>query len=583
MAKLIKGTNDFETWCKNNDCVELLNEWDCDKNELLPSECTSKSGKKVWWKHWHEETKQWHEWQALISNRTQRSSGCPYCSLGRPKLLKGFNDLATWCNKNGRTDILIEWDYEKNDCVPEECFSTTHKKIWWICNLGHSWDMTVAHRTSMGCGCPVCANLRIEVGYNDFETWCRENNRDELLREWDYSRNSCNPTGIIPQSHRKIYWKCDLGHTWCAVVKDRVNRGDGCPECSKRRRTSFPEQAIYFYIKQCFRDAVNSDRSILDGLELDIFIPSINVAIEYDGQAYHRNIIRDEKKNTLCQEKKVVLYRVRESGCEFGLEHEYLRYITVTPGDVGDLERAINILLCELLKTKKDTRELSIDIQRDRIKIQSAYMYKSVPDSFFANHPELESEWDYEKNGDITLDKLPKTSSQKFYWICTKGHGSYLSSLTNRYLGSGCPICSNMQLLKGYNDLVTWCIENNRNNLLEEWDYESNELGPDAFFPKSNKKVWWRCKNCGHKWTTKLEDRTSRERGCPSCAIRIRTRKNSKQVRNDDTGEIFENAKVAGEKYRGNICACCLGVTKTAGGYHWSYVEKTGMCKGEEG
>ena len=47
------------------------------------------------------------------------------------------------------------------------------------------------------------------------------------------------------------------------------------------------------------------------------------------------------------------------------------------------------------------------------------------------------------------------------------------------------------------------------------------------------------------------------------------------KVINLDTGEIFNSIKEAGEKYNMknpyNICACCAGKRKTAGGYRWSY------------
>ena len=58
------------------------------------------------------------------------------------------------------------------------------------------------------------------------------------------------------------------------------------------------------------------------------------------------------------------------------------------------------------------------------------------------------------------------------------------------------------------------------------------------------------------------------------CAIKKRAKNNSKRVRNEETGEIFENAKEAHKKYKGNITACCLGKTKIAARYHWSYVDE---------
>lgn len=556
------------------DNAQLMEEWDWDKNtEVIPALVSLGSGKKVWWKHWHEETKQWHSWQASIANRAYRNSWCPYCSKGRPQLLKGFNDLETWCLNNHREEIIKEWDYNRNKELPSDYLSKSHKKVWWMCSFGHSWDMSIAHRTSMESGCPICANLRVEKGFNDLETWCKNNGREELIKEWDYERNDYTPNLVVPQSHKKVYWKCKLGHTWEAIIKDRVIRKDGCPECSKRRRTSFPEQAIYFYVKKVFPDAINEDRNILEGLELDIFIPTINVAIEYDGQAYHKDLARDKRKNDLCRERGIAICRVRENGCDDSFIEECSFFASVAPGNAGDLTRVINMLLEYLTKTAHCNAEYDVDVQRDQIEIQNTYIVDELPNSFEQCHPDLAEEWDYLKNGDITPDKIAKSTHQKFFWICKKGHPSYLASPASRNLGSGCPVCANRQVLIGYNDLRTWCYKNGRRELLDEWDYEKNSELPEFYLPKSNIRVFWKCKSCGHSWETKIEDRTARSRGCPICAIQKRAQKNSKKVLNKDTGEIFKNASEAREKYKGNITGCCLGNIKTAAGYHWTYLE----------
>lgn len=34
---------------------------------------------------------------------------------------------------------------------------------------------------------------------------------------------------------QKVWWKCDNGHEWKAIISNRV-KGRGCPECAKERR-----------------------------------------------------------------------------------------------------------------------------------------------------------------------------------------------------------------------------------------------------------------------------------------------------------------------------------------------------------
>ena len=108
LEKLIIGKNDFETWCKENNREDLLEEWNYGKNNgLKPSEIfKSGSGKKYWWKG-----KCGHEWDAVISSRITirqgktrmlKPSGCPYCSNPPKRVLVGFNDLETWFKEKQR-------------------------------------------------------------------------------------------------------------------------------------------------------------------------------------------------------------------------------------------------------------------------------------------------------------------------------------------------------------------------------------------------------------------------------------------------------------------------------------------------
>ena len=124
----------------------LLQEWDWEKNTLLPTEITTRSNKKVWWKCEHG-----HPWEAAAYNRAA-GRGCPYCS--GQKVWPGFNDITTT-----HPALLLEWDFEKNSFPPTEVSSGSEKKVWWKCEHGHSWEATILHRAT-GRGCPYCAGKK---------------------------------------------------------------------------------------------------------------------------------------------------------------------------------------------------------------------------------------------------------------------------------------------------------------------------------------------------------------------------------------------------------------------------------------
>lgn len=83
--RMLKGYNDFESWCLANGCEALLKEWDLGKNEVGPSGFSRQSKEKVWWKCNKE-----HEWMATISHRAD-GHGCPYCNGGVAKCVRNID------------------------------------------------------------------------------------------------------------------------------------------------------------------------------------------------------------------------------------------------------------------------------------------------------------------------------------------------------------------------------------------------------------------------------------------------------------------------------------------------------------
>ena len=255
----IKGKNDLQTVNP-----ALAKEWNYDKNNgLTPTDVLPSSNKKVWWK-----CGKGHEWQAMIRSRND-GRGCPYCS-GR-HAVNGKNDLQTV-----NPVLATEWNYERNcGLMPMDVLPNSNKKVWWKCSKGHEWQSTVANRNN-GNGCPYCLGRYAVKGENDLQTV-----NPALAKEWNYEKNDdLKPEEFAANSNKDVWWKCSKGHVWHASIANR-SKGNGCPVCNSERKTSFPEYALAYYLKRSGLDVVHSYRA--KGYELDIYIPSLKIAIEYDG------------------------------------------------------------------------------------------------------------------------------------------------------------------------------------------------------------------------------------------------------------------------------------------------------------
>ena len=81
-----------------------------------------------------------------------------------------------------------------------------------------------------GCGCPVCADLQVVVGFNDLAS-----KNKQLAEEWDAEKNApLTPECVTCASERKVWWRCSLGHSWKASVGNRAH-GSGCPICTGKQ------------------------------------------------------------------------------------------------------------------------------------------------------------------------------------------------------------------------------------------------------------------------------------------------------------------------------------------------------------
>ena len=80
------------------------------------------------------------------------------------------------------------------------------------------------------------------------------------------------------------------------------------------RAVSIPEIIVYYYIKKFFSDAIKLSQADFLKCEIDIYIPSKKIGIEYDGQTWHKNKKNeDEKKGLLCKRNDIKLLRIREN------------------------------------------------------------------------------------------------------------------------------------------------------------------------------------------------------------------------------------------------------------------------------
>ncbi|MBR6133634.1 MAG: hypothetical protein IKQ29_02825 [Bacilli bacterium] len=501
--KLLQGYNDLET--KYPDTAK---EFNIERNKKNPNEYLYGSTSKVWWIC----NKCGYEWKTSISQRTgSNKTGCPNCAPKENAEKRIKNQIKTKGSLYDNYPTLIEeWIYDKNEKSPKDIASGSEYKAWWKCKkCSYEWQTRVDSRAKRGTGCPVCGGRIVIEGINDIKTL-----KPNMVKEWDYTKNNeikLYPEQVSEYSDKKAWWICPIcDNSYKAAIKHR-SLGTGCPKCANEIRTSFPEQAIYYYLKQEIPDTHN--RFDLIGKEVDIFIQSMNLGIEYDGAFYHNTKASLEREKNKYEELKnagIKLIRIREKGLNLPSYSDYTINLEKKNSD-KEIESVIYKIFEIIESIYNIDLSYKIKIQDDRQKIYEQYISQRKNNSIEKLYPDIVKEWDYDKNI-IKPSSVTPGSEKKVWWNCSKGH-SYEQQISNHIKGARCPYCSGLRVISGENDLETMFPE-----IAKEWDFIKNENKPSEVKYGSNKKVWWKCPK-GHSYQAKPSDRTgNKHEKCPICS-----------------------------------------------------------------
>ena len=430
-----------------------------------PITLTAYSGKKVGWK-----CESGHTWITKISHRSG-GSGCPICS-GRVAW-PGLNDLAT---------LNPELAAQAHGWDPTTLTAGSGKKVAWKCELGHTWLATVANR-SMGNGCPICSNKTVLAGFNDLAT---------LNPELAAQAHGWDPTKFTAYSNKKVRWKCESGHTWLSNVNNRAN-GRACPICSNK------------IVLAGFNDLKTTNPELAtqaDGWDPTTLSSYSNKKVGWECELGHKWKATVGSRTAgsncpICANKQVLagFNDLATLNPELAAQADGWDPTTVTAG--AEIKFPWK---CEL-GHKWEAMVYHRSIGNGCPACSHRTVLAGFNDLATLN-PELATQAD---GWDPTT--LTAGSGKKVAWKCELGH-SWVATISNRKRGTSCPICSNQQVLAGFNDLKTTNPELAAQ--ADGWD-------PTTVTAGSNKKAKWICEN-GHRWTAMLASRTRRGAGCPSCA-----------------------------------------------------------------
>lgn len=206
-----------------------------------------------------------------------RGDGCPKCRLK----YKNTEDFIRACRS-----IHPELDYTKTVYVNSNTPST------FTCSVHGDFRKFPYCVAKRGEGCPKCSHIeKSKKQCNTTEGFKDKCRRRGIDKHYDLSSvsyvNSNERVNVI--CHEK--YANGSEHGVFSILPQNLLAGYGCPRCRKGRQTSDLENEMASFIENNTEESViRSDSKTLDGLEIDVLIPSLRLAFEFDGLYWHSEL-----------------------------------------------------------------------------------------------------------------------------------------------------------------------------------------------------------------------------------------------------------------------------------------------------
>ena len=225
----------------------------------------------------------------------QQGIRCPECSGLKRKTLRGVKEY------------IESFGYE----LLSTEYKNSKEKLELQCPKKHIFKMSY-DCFQRGQRCPECANKmkgdsqRLEI-----------NNVKEYIEGFGYKLLSTEYKNVLSN----LRLECLNGHKFL-MRYNSFQQGQRCPKCSYINKSSKPEKEIAKYVKTIYSGKmIENDRTQVKNywssrnLELDIFLPELSKAIEFNGIYWHSNdktMWCDEMKKKQCIQKGINLLVIED-------------------------------------------------------------------------------------------------------------------------------------------------------------------------------------------------------------------------------------------------------------------------------
>ena len=223
-----------------------------------------------------------------------------------------------------------------------------------ICPIHGKFNMRAGTHINNKEGCPICGQIKsIESRKQTTEEFI-EKAKKIHGDKYDYSLTEYKGTNIL------IKIICNKHGLFTQYPYYHLD-GCGCQQCAKENKISIFENEIALFLNQNNIIFNKSNRKIITPLELDLYIPSHKLAIEFNGIYWHNEINQPNKNYHLnklnqCNTKGIKLIQI--------FEDEYLEHKNIVLSKIKHILEKDNDLP-KVQARKCIIKEIDKDTSRD--------------------------------------------------------------------------------------------------------------------------------------------------------------------------------------------------------------------------
>jgi very-short-patch-repair endonuclease len=321
------------------------------RNNISPEFVSLNSHKKFWF-----DCECGHSFEKRLIDIKKYNSWCPYCCNPCKKLCENSSCNTCFEKSFASNELSKFFSKDKNDCSPRQIIKKSHKKYWFNCNCGHSFEKIISDITQNKTWCPYCSNPSKLLCNNINCILCFNKSfaSQERAKNWS-NKNKLTPREIFKSTPIKFWFNCDKCNNEFETRASHITNGSWCPKCRYKTEDKLAKILQEKYpniIVQGKFDWCKNKKHLL----FDFVLDNYKIIVELDGYAHffqvakwktpEHNRQRDLYKMKCANNNGYSVIRILQEDVFFN-KYNWLEELTNNINKICNENRVQNIYMCK--------------------------------------------------------------------------------------------------------------------------------------------------------------------------------------------------------------------------------------------